>query len=222
MRFCVLLCAALVAACGSNSDPTDTTAEATPTATPTASLADQDAAMESGLELEDFPSDWEQDGEGPGTAGDCEPVGAAQELATVNSTARRFSRELLRAESTVLVFADEAAAQEGYGQLTSAASGQCLADAITAGVGSDPEAEVGQAQISDVAVEPHGDEAHGKRVSVPVKSRAAEVEINAEVVVARAGRGVAMLTFVNPAEPFDERLRERLTKAVVERVDEAL
>jgi hypothetical protein len=217
MRLRVLLCMALVAACGSDNRRT-----ATKSATPDRA-SDKQIAEQSGLELEDFPSGWKKVGEGGGEDMSCNSVVAAQGMTTAHWTGDRFGREILQSESTVYVFADEATARKGYEQLTSAETPKCLADAMAEGLGrASGEVKFGKTRTSSLQVEAPGDEARGARVMAPFTSRGVKGEVDADLVFARTGRGVALIAFVSAFEPFDESLRGQLTKTAVSRLTQAL
>jgi hypothetical protein len=207
MRLRVVLCAMLVAACGSAAPDR---------------AADRQIAEQSGFKLEDFPSGWKQVGEDGGDDKSCRSIVAAQAMTTAHRTGARFGREVLQSQSAIYVFADEAAARKGYERIGSAETRKCLADAMTEGLGDDSDVQLGTTRTSSLAVDAPGDESQGARLVVPVTGRGVDTEVNADLVFARTGRGVAIFAFISAIKPFDEGLRRRLTKTGVDRLTQGL
>jgi hypothetical protein len=67
-------------------------------------------------------------------------------------------------------------------------------------------------------MDPLGDERDASRITLPVTSEGTEVDVFADHVLVRVGRGLALLTFVDVLSAFDEELSADLTSTVVRRL----
>jgi hypothetical protein len=206
-----------IAACGSDKPA------AKPTATATADrAADQKIANESGLKLADFPSGWKKVGEGGGEDTSCAPLVKAQKQTSAHNTADRFGQAGSQVQSTTYVFPDEQTAQQGYDQLASRGLRECLADTVKSALESEPNAKVGRLQTSSLKIEGPGDESVGTRLIAPISANGNQAEVDFDLALARTGRGVSIVLFVNALEPFDDELRGKLTTTTVKRLEQAL
>ena len=208
--------------------PATTTAQSAP-ASPTETAepdpaADKRIAEESGLVLEDFPSGWQENDEDPDRVSRCAAIQEARETTSARGGSPRFSRHNnnTSAESVTYVYAEEPAAAEAFAQLATAETRSCLADDARDVLEEDGSLEVGEPETARVAMDPLGDERDASRITFPVTSEGTELDVFADYVVVRAGRGLALLTFIDVLSPFDEELGAELTSRVVRRLSSGL
>jgi hypothetical protein len=69
---------------------------------------------------------------------------------------------------------------------------------------------------------PPGDERDATRITIPVSAQGIDVDIIADYVLVRVGRGIAAVTFVDTLTAFDEDLKAELMSKVVRRLSAAL
>jgi hypothetical protein len=71
---------------------------------------------------------------------------------------------------------------------------------------------------------PVGDESALGRFTLPITDTSTGINVDAyfDLVFARENRGIAILSFLDTATPFDEALRGRLTRILVTRLKAGL
>jgi hypothetical protein len=158
----------------------------------------------SGLRLDDFPAGWRQYGADSEKV-TCPSILAAQKRAAEHERSPQFEhRDGFVVGSTLYFYADEAKAGAGFKTLTSETTGRCLARSL------------GPAKTAPLPIPAAGDEASAVRAGLPATKD--HPVATYDFVVVRAGRNVAELIFAGVRKPFDQRLRERLTAKVAERL----
>jgi hypothetical protein len=157
-----------------------------------------------GLRLGDFPSGWRQYGADSKQV-TCASILAAQQRADEYEQSPQFEHpDGFVVASTLYRYADTTKASDGFKTLASATTGRCLAKSL------------GSATTTPLAVAAVGDERSGLRADVPATK---DHPIAAyDLVVVRTGTNVAELIFAGVRRPFDQRLRERLTATLTDRL----
>lgn len=231
--------AALTVACGGDDEPaanrpgtSDATASATATATTTATATpspiigragDRQAAEQSTLQLEDFPSGWTQDDKASSNRARCDAVTEARSTATGTADANRFNNgDTTQVQSTVYVFADEAEATDAFANLSSKETRACYAEQVTDAFSSQDELEIGEVRTGSLSLDPLGDARAASRVTIPVSADGIDVDVLVDLVFIRVGRGLSLGLFVDTFSPFDEDLRGDLSAKTVRRLESEL
>jgi hypothetical protein len=187
---------------------------------------DERIAEEAGLVLEDFPTGWQQnDEQADRKPSECSGVQEARAAASARVPSPRFLHgESTFAESVVYIYADESAASEAFAGLVGRETRTCLGEEIgqRAGEAEEEDLEFGEPTTSRVVIDPLGDERDATRITIPVSAQGIDVDIIADYVLVRVGRGIAAVTFVDTLTAFDEDLKAELTSKVVRRLSAAL
>jgi hypothetical protein len=213
----------LVAACGgADEEPVGERVRSIATA-PAPAPADATIAARAQLRLDDLPAGWQRSGKADESTADCAGVRGPRAAASGRANSPTFTEANERqADSGVYVFADAARARAAFRKLTSPATRACLGDwlaeKIRESAGPKDELDVGEPSSARLAVEPLGDRAQAGRVTLPLSAKGADVELTADFVFVRVGRGIALFAFVDVLTPFEPGLRDELTGKVVARL----
>lgn len=223
----------LVAGCGGDDteEPASGTPEATATAspaeTPTAAATetpaageDKQLAEESTLKAEDFPEGWTSE---PADQDDTDSGCPDWEEAKQNASARVDSDEFAKSDTTqvintVYLYADDAAATEAFKAIGNSETRECFAEALAKQLAGESGVEIGEIADKEIEAEDVGDELAAGRLTIPIEAGGQSIDFNVDLVFARAGRGVQLLGFMNAQQPFEDALREALTKTATERL----
>ena len=190
---------------------------------------DRRIARRARLLLTDFPSGWQETDStseqqpSEQLQRECQGVRDAREAVSARDASPRFSddTDTSAVGSVTYVYADEPAAKEAYGQLTSRETRICAAEAIAKGIAENKNFTVGKPQASRIAIDPLGDERQGSQIMLTVRVPY-DIDHREDFVVVRLGRGIANLQFISTLTPFDDNLREDLTSKVVRRLSVGL
>jgi hypothetical protein len=176
------------------------------------------------LRLADFPSGWEDGGRNESPPSRCPAVKEAKRTVSARVTSAVFAHgKNTQAESAVYLYSDAATAQQSFAALTTSATRACLARELAARLekaarASHARLAVGQPRTGRVALDRLGDERNAARITLPVRTRATDVDLIVDIVYIRVGRGLALPFFVDALAPFDPDLRADLTGKVVHRL----
>ncbi|MBE2320612.1 hypothetical protein DVA67_031925 [Solirubrobacter sp. CPCC 204708] len=121
-------------------------------------------------------------------------------------------------QSWVFLYADRAIAEQTYVDLARDDTRSCIAEAVMHGVGDAAESYDAQPASPD----PLGQKNEAGRLTIKLKAAGGTLALFVDVRFALRGRGVAMMLFVAPEEPFDAQLRADLVEALAERFEAAL
>jgi hypothetical protein len=186
--------------------------------------AEQRIAAGAQLRLADFPSGWQAGGRNESLPSRCPAVKEAKRAVSARVTSAVFAHgKNTQAESAVYLYSDTATAQQSFAALTTSATRACLARELAARLEKAARASrarlaVGQPRTGRVAVDRLGDEHDAARITLPVRTRATDVDLIVDIVYIRVGRGLALPFFVDALAPFDQDLRADLTGKVVHRL----
>jgi hypothetical protein len=192
--------------------------------------ADRRAANQAVMRLADFPSGWQQeDNSAVSEPPPCPGVREAREAATARGEASTFSDgDSTSTTNVTYTYADEQAAKRAFDVWSSRATRLCLGRETgrrvreASGPGGQGFATVGRVSTSRLAVEPLGDDRAAARVTVPLSAPGIDVDISADFVFVRVGRGLVELTFVDTHTRFDADLRKDLIAKLTRRLSAAI
>ena len=212
---------ALLAACGAEAEKP--VGERVRSTAPAPKPTDATIAARAQLRLGDLPAGWQRLRKADESTADCAGVRGPRAAASGRANSPTFTEANERqADSGAYVFADAAKARAAFRKLTAASTRACLGDwlaeKIRESAGPEDELEVGEPAGARLPVEPLGDRAEAGRVTLPLSAKGADVELTADFVFVRVGRGIALFAFVDLLTPFDADLRAELTRTVVARL----
>jgi hypothetical protein len=217
----VVLAVALAGCGGSGS----TAGQSAPTTVTTAhpSAADRRIARHAQLKLTDFPSGWEQQDKSPSKSTlKCPAVEAARRAVSARQPSPDFvTGDSTQVSSTVYIFSDISSAKRAFDQLSGASTRRCIAHASAkyfAGKGKTKGVKVGQITSGQLSMPAVGDESVLGRVTIPITANGLSIDIYLDLVFAREGRGGAVLLFLDTVTPFDEALRNQLSRTLAGRL----
>ena len=212
--------------CGSSSTHTTTVTSAPATTNTNAAAADERIASDAQLKLSDFPSGWQQKDSTQEAAAEakCEGVDAAKAAASARAKSPNFERQNAQAGNVIYVYADVPGATRAVGELSSQSTRTCIGDALAKNLANQkPQgATFGKITSGQVSMTPIGDERTAGRLTIPISAQGTTVSACVDLVFVRTGRAVAVFTLLDALTPFDETLRDRLAKTVVDRLDAGL
>jgi hypothetical protein len=220
--------------CGGSSGagtPSTTTTGTTPTTTTTQprSAADERIARHAQLKLSDFPAGWEQQDKSPQKSqAKCSSVEAAKAAASARQPSPDFANgDTPQVGATVYVFTDVKTATHAFDGISGGNTRICLANEFTKyakGKGAAKGVKFGTATSGQVAMPPVGDKSALGRLTIPVTdtSSGMNVDLYLDLAFVRVGRGIAILNFLDSVSPFDDTLRNQLTRTLVGRLNAAL
>jgi len=182
--------------------------------------ADKQLAEESTLKAEDFPEGWTSE---PGDQDDTDSGCPDWENAKQSASARVDSDEFAKSDTTqvintVYIYADDAGATEAFKAIGNSKTRECFAESLAKQLTTGGGVEIGEITDKEIDAPSVGDEVAAGRLTIPIKAGADSIDFNVDLVFARAGRGVQLLGFMNAQDPFDDALREELTKTATERL----
>jgi hypothetical protein len=213
--------AVALAGCGgsSSSRPTTTRAAASPASNTT---TDRQVARNAQLRLTDFPAGWLQSATAQATSrSPCQSVEGAKAATSARGTSHDFSnrRDVPAAYSAVYVYADASTAGRWFDELSSTATGKCLARVLAKALPSAGNEEITTRRVAIKAV---GDQRAEARLTIPVSADGSSRDLNADLVFVRVNRAVAILTLLDTVGRFDQTLATGLTRAVADRLSARL
>ena len=203
----------------------NSTATTAPASSPTPDASvDRQIARESRLRLEDFPSGWTEADNDESNSAKCEGVEEAKKATTARANSSRFGEgENTEVQNSVYLFADEAAAEQAFTQLSGKETRVCYAESVTDALEEAGGLEVGNASSARLSLDPLGDQREAARVTVPVTTEEGlDVDVIVDLVFVRADRGISLGLFIDVLSPFDSDLREQLTATSVRRLSDNL
>jgi hypothetical protein len=239
----VALCIAL-ASCGDDNDgrssasvgstATDSTVSSSPT-TAVDAEADQQAAEQALLVLADFPSGWSESPQSENSNSDDEVkrkiaacAGADGEsvidvdgaLARTGTFTNPSDHQV--AEAAVSVATSVDVAESRVAAFADAKFASCARDVYqewARDAVSSNDTEVGEITVAPLNVSSAGDETVAYRVTVPVESDGTHLgEVYTDVILIRAGRGLAGLFFQSELHPFPVEDTENYIALAAERL----
>lgn len=189
------------------------------------SVADGRIARDARLRLADFPSGWTATPR-PSIVvhTSCQAVNGAQTAVRALMRSPEFlqSNGLVQAESTAYVYADAATARHyWFAELSSRATRNCLAHALVESVSAAARSQgviVGPVRTRPLALATIGDQRSASRLIVRVSKDTLALDADADLVIVRIGRGLAVFSFGAVASPFGHRLETRLVQTVAGRL----
>jgi hypothetical protein len=214
---------------GARAPSSQTSSTTAPTQPQRDKAAEQKIVDAAQLRLSDFPSGWQQsDDESDSEDSPCGGIRDAKKTTTAHGSAPDFStNDSTQATNTIYLYADEGAAHIAFSRLTDRDTRVCIGKELgknfekqskSKGPGQSDSAEVGTPSTGELSIKPLGDERAAGRVTLPVSAQGQNVDVILDLIFVRAGRGMAIMIFVDVLSPFDEDLRADLTGKVVRRL----
>jgi hypothetical protein len=205
-----------------------TTATAAPAPTTTTpppavdgSPAEARRARTAVLRRADLPAGWTARPSGSGDVDDpaCRDVRALRATATARAPSRSFSHgNESGIEQTVLVLPSAAAAARASGVLASAGTRRCLAVALGRRLGGGPHAvDPRRAKATPLPAGAPGTRAGAVALTFTYRG-SFESDLRYELAVTRAGRALAVTSFLQLGNGFPARERERLERLTARRL----
>lgn len=214
-----------LAACGgsSSSTPTTTARAATATASLASSKAtDRHVAVNAQLRLTDFPAGWQESATAQATSqSPCQSVEGAKAATSARDTSHDFSnhRDVPAAYSAIYLYPDATTAGHWFDELSSTATGSCLARVLAKAL---PSAGNDEITTRRVAIKAVGDQRAEARLTIPVSADGSSGDLSADLIFVRVNRTVAILTLLDTAGRFDQTLAAGLTREVADRLSARL
>jgi hypothetical protein len=193
----------------------------TPTATPTPEApSEDDARLEQAvLGLDDLPDGWTGDQRESDIVA-CQPIVNARTRATGTAISPALGDDTgAMAQSWVYLYDDETVAEQTYVDLVRDDTRACIAETLLKTFPDDLGVTY-EAQPS--SQDPLAVDNDGGRMMITLKPEAVVSRLFLDIRFGLSGRGVAMMLFVAPEEPFDGDLRLDLVDALAERFKAAL
>jgi hypothetical protein len=129
--------------------------------------------------------------------------------------------DLHTAQSETYVYADTAMAEHWFAEFSSRRTRACLARLIRKEGAAAVRAEgftLGPITARSIPAAPVGDEDAAFRVTVPFSGSGVTLNVDADVVFVRAGRGIAIFSLAALGSPFAPALETALVKTVAGRL----
>ncbi len=209
----------------STSTATSSQSATSPAAKPSPSVvaADKRAARDAQLRLTDFPSGWQEADKSSSSRAPCGSIEEAKKAASTRDKSHSFSKNNgnTNAGSAAYIYADVATATRWFARLSDSATRKCIGDALGKDLAK-ADVKVGEVTTGALAIEPAGDERAAGRLKIPLTARGAKVQASVDLIFARVGRGVSILTLTDVLTSFDSALASQLTKDVVNRLNAGL
>ncbi|RKQ86163.1 hypothetical protein C8N24_4173 [Solirubrobacter pauli] len=176
------------------------------------------------LRLADFPSGWRAAEQArTDIKSPCLAVEDAKRAVSGGATSRTFRRgESTQAESSVYVFPDEAAARTAFAGVSADETTSCFGAILAKSIASQPGVQFRKLRLEPIAQAELGDERAARRVIVSAVIDEVDLELIADFVFVRSGRGVSIQSYVDVLQPFGDELRDRLARATAERLEAEL
>jgi hypothetical protein len=173
------------------------------------------------LRRADLPAGWTARPSGSGDVDDpaCPAVRALRATATARAPSRSFSHgNESGIEQTVLVLPSAAAAARAAGVLASAGTRRCLAVALGRRLGGGADAvDPRRAKATPLPAGAPGTRAGGVALTFTYRG-SFESDLRYELAVTRAGRALAVTSFLQLGNGFPARERERLERLTARRL----
>jgi hypothetical protein len=168
------------------------------------------------LEAADLGSGWTQEPEEADNEESPCDVDSDDMTITGQATTRSFtSGQATSVISDATVFETEEQASEAFSRLVGEDSTRCFADELSKEIaGGGEEVSVGDVQIDQLAPADAGDEDAAFRLTMPLEAQGATLDLFLDIRAVRAGRGVGLVAFTQPQQPFDEAVEQELVEAV--------
>ena len=179
---------------------------------------DAQIARRAGLTLSDLPSGWRT--RKPKRLVDCPAFRAARGTASASARSPVFmshddTKEL---SGTVEVYASRQAARGAFLRLTAPGSRGCVARTLRRTVPGMAGIRVRGVTDFVTRVDPLGDEQAGSRFAVAYATARGQGVFYIDMLVVRAGRGIATESYTSDSAPLDGGLRYNLTALTARRL----
>jgi hypothetical protein len=183
---------------------------------------DAQIARRTGLTLRDLPSGWTR--AGAGRHADCPAFHQARRTASAWTDSGQFVADHDRHQvaGAVFVFARPASAQSTFANLSSPATRNCYASRLGTAVRGILGARLRGVTDFVTRVDPLGNEQAGARFVVSYASGGTPGMLYIDLLVVRAGRGIATELYTGNGAPLDGGLRYNLTALTARRLADAL
>lgn len=203
-RACLLLALAALAGCGGTAAPQRP--------------SDAQIAHRAGLTLRDLPSGWQR--RGALRRAGCPAFHQARRTASALAESAEFAadHDLRQVAGAVFVFKRSADARSAFADLSSPATRHCYASRLRAAVPAAMRVRLRGVTDFVTRVDPLGDEQAGSRFVVAYASGGGQGVFYIDVLVVRAGRGIATEYYTSDGAPLDGGLRYNLTALTASRL----
>jgi hypothetical protein len=181
---------------------------------------DTTIAQRAQLRLGDFPDGWREHYDPDHQPANCKGIRGPRAAASGRAMSPNFRLgDYPAATSAVYVYADEAKAGDMLATMSARRTLLCLAKKLKQRLlRSNRRLEVGEPSIARVRVQAVGDERKGGRVTLPVTAEGVDVDLVADYIFVRVGRGVALLALADTFSAFEKNLRNHLTATLTRRL----
>jgi hypothetical protein len=215
-----LLAASVLTACATSAAAPSPAPTPQPLSTVAPPLSDAQIARRGVLRQSDFPAEWKLS-KATGKRLQCPATNTARDATSALVRSPTFTNgPNSEVEVGAYVFKSQARARKHYKALTKPAVADCFMSGFTrllkkAGY------TVKDTTTAALPVDPVGDERAGTRLTIPISHQGVDANIMVDVVIARAGRALALEMFVDAFTPFDSGFRGKLTATQVKRLEDA-
>jgi hypothetical protein len=125
----------------------------------------------------------------------------------------------MQAQSSVHVYADEAAARRSFAAMVGSGTATCFGGILAKSIGAQLGVAPAGVRVEPLKLAAMPAERAGSRVRVPIRIEGVGIELLTDLVFIRSGRSVAVHTYTSEAqEPFGTELRERLSRTTIDRL----
>jgi len=192
--------------------------------------ADERIARHAQLKLTDFPKGWKQGPQPVSKLTGCPAVEAFKTAASARQHSPNFVSVVFNStetQATVYIFSDVSLARREFDQVSGQGTRLCLDHArvqaaAEAAKKAHKDVKFSATSSAQLPMRPVGDESALDRLTITVKDTSGhKTKLLLDTVFARVGRGIAILTFLQPATPitpYNNATRNRLAKILVGRL----
>jgi hypothetical protein len=189
-------------------------------------IVDQRIARDARLRLGDLPPGWvaQNTASVPTAEAPCPGLRKAAGFISAGMLSPAFSvsaGDVESAQSETYIYADAALAKHWFKQFSSRSTQVCLARVLRRDVGAAVSAEgitLGPIRVRRLPGARAGNQAAAFRVIVPAFTSEETIEVDADVVFVRVGRGLEIFSLAGVGSPFDPGLKATLVRAVSARL----
>jgi hypothetical protein len=183
---------------------------------------DAQIAHRAGLTLRDLPSGWQR--HGTLRRADCPAFLQVRRTASALAESGEFAagHGLRQIAGAVFVFKRAASAQSAFANLSSPATRHCYASRLRALAPAAMHVRLRGVTDFVTRVDPLGDQQAGSRFVVAYATSRGQGVFYIDVLVVRAGRGIATEYYTSDSAPLDGGLRYNLTALTARRLADGL